>query len=186
MYDESTLRQLANWEPVPPASEAAALEAAKAVARHISQVAGLAAFAHEGSYENFTPAYVYLPASVTRRQGPDGHVRSNYESVVLYFSHLVPLIALGTGSWGETQNENGKVIAWGYSGLDTPNLVGHEQLPDGPMKAVLLQAVGLSGYTIAQPSALLAEAPSWFEPLQRSEGVPPWNRVFHLLFQFCD
>jgi len=186
MYDETTLRDLAGWKPIPPTDEVAALTAARSLVKHITRVVGVAAFVNQGSYENFTPAYVYLPANVSRHQSGDGHVRSSYECLVLYFSHLVPLAALGTGSWGETKDETGRVTARGYSGLDTPDLLDIEQLPDSPMTERLIKANAKSGYTIASPAALLAPAPAWFEPLQRSEGAPPWNRMFHLLFQFCD
>ena len=185
MFDEATLRKLAEWEPIAPCSEATALKAAQVFVSHIDPDVGVKAFVREGSYENFVSAYVYLPANVARTISERG-TRADHKSLVLYFSHLVPFVALGTGSWGETKDETGQNTSWGYSGLDTLDLISEEQLPDGPLKMQLVGAVKASGYEVASPVALNTPAPNWFEPRQRSEGVPPWNRMFHLLFQFCD
>jgi hypothetical protein len=186
MYDEATLRKLAAWEPLAPSSEASALAAAKALVGAVRPDIGIKAFVHEGAYENFVAAYVYLPANVVRSPGQDGQILSCHESLVLYFSHLVPLAALGRGVWDESKDSSGRVWAWGYSGLDTPKLLAIGDLEDGPMKDQLSRAIKASGYSVMPPADLLAPAPSWFEPLQRSEGALPWDRMFHLLFQFCD
>ena len=186
MYDDSVLRKFAEWEPLDGWGEHMANEAARAFVRRAAESADVAAFFHEGSYENFAPVFCYLPSTANLATSAAGESQTIYSSLLLYFSHLAPVVALGYGFWGKTIESTGRVVCRSYSGLDLPNLISEEQINEGSLRRSFTCGLQSTGCTVLARATLEQAAPSWFSPLQRSAGGRPWNRLFHVLFQSCD
>jgi hypothetical protein len=186
MFDLAKLRRLAEWEPIGPHDEALALSSANTFAAALNRHSDLKAEIGDHTYNNYIPVYVYVPAEVVRHAEPNGYTRANYQCVLLYFHHLAAVAAMGFSSWGETLRPDGTWSSRGYGGLDLPELISPSQIPSDMLRARISEALEGCGYLVASPDYLRQDAPQGFEPLQRSEGMPPWNKLFHLLFQFND
>jgi hypothetical protein len=186
MFDLATLQLLAKWESIGPHDEALALSSAKAFASAINRHPDLQGETGDHTYNNYVPVYVYAPAEVVRHAEPNGYARTNYQCMLLYFHHLAPIVAMGRSSWGETLRPDGTWSSRGYGGLDLPGLISLSQVQSDSLRAKISVALEGTGYAVASPEYLREVAPQGFEPIERSEGVPPWNKLFHLFFQFND
>jgi hypothetical protein len=186
MFDLATLHLLAEWESIGPHDEALALSSAKIFAAALNRHPDLKTEIGDYTYNNYIPVYVYVPTEVVRHTDPNGYTRVNYQCVLLYFHHLAAVAAMGFSSWGETLRPDGTWSSRGYGGLDLPELISPSQIPSDVLRARISEALKSSGYVVASTDYLRQDAPQGFEPLERSEGVPPWNKLFHLLFQFND
>jgi hypothetical protein len=186
MLDESTLRKLAAWEqPSQFDEEDCVLAVGKFVAL-IDQCPDLATIKGDYSYNNYVPVYVYAPADVERSFSANGHKTFAYPCLLLYFHHFLPIVAVGVSSWVETSRANGTNSSRSFGGLDLGDLITLSSDNLERRMARTYAALKSTGYAAQAPEYLTQPAPDSFEPLQRSEGAQPWDRVFHLLFQFND
>jgi hypothetical protein len=186
MFDDSTLRLLSNWEPISSFGEEDCLAATMAFVAAINQHLDLRAFIGDHTYNNYVPVYVYAPAELTRHVQTNEEVCTNYPCLLLYFHYFTPVAALGNSSWSETLPPNGACVCRGYGALDIPDLLNFNQIQSDLMQACIRAAMAKTPYAIESPDFFGKLAPDGFEPIERSEGVPPWNRIFHLFFQFND
>ncbi|MDX9845201.1 MAG: hypothetical protein RBT42_15820 [Aquabacterium sp.] len=186
MYNEEALRKLAEWEPVDSFDEPDCLQAIRRFVDSINQSPDLRALDQLTTYNNFEAIFVYAPAEVFRRQQADGQAYTRHPSLLLYFHHFSPIAAMGRSTWSETLRPDGSWSSRGYGGLDLSELLSIEELKPGPTRNNLLSALQQTPYQIANPAYFKQSAPAWFKPLYRSEGSHPWDRLFHLFFQFND
>ncbi|MBB5203215.1 hypothetical protein HNQ51_000508 [Inhella inkyongensis] len=190
MFQEHELRGLADWQVLDGFSEASAGKAVGVFASAVESRGPFKADIRGNSYNSYEGVYVYRPELVVREAGVlDGrpYVRHRFPSLVFYFSLFAPVVAFGRTEWDkQIYDDGGPYGCWGFGGLDLPQCLKLEDLEPGPFRSAIEHAIGLSGYRCLTPQELHQPMPSWFEPLQRSEGLEPWDRLFHLLFQFND
>lgn len=178
MNDENYLRRIAACEPVDGFGEEHCETVVRTFISAINLHPDLRAHAHAGSYENFVSVYVYLPADAVRERGADGDIIVTYPGLLIYFHHLTPLVAVGNSQLCERSNQGGSVASRGFGGLDIANLLPPESIPPR-----VKDALQKTPCTIQPPDYFSQAAPSWFKPLERSVGAPPWDKLFHLYFQ---
>lgn len=186
MFTDATLNLLATWEPISSFGEADCETAVKAFVAAITQQPDLRVVIGDYTYNNYVPVYVYAPAEVERQQQDDGQIRADYSCVLIYFYHLAPIAALGCSTLCETLRPDGAWSSKGYGALDLPDLLSLSDVQPPSMQARISDALQRTTYEIGSPLYFRQRAPEGFEPLQRSEGIRPWDRLFHLFFQFND
>jgi hypothetical protein len=186
MFDEPTLRLLGKWEPISSFGEADCQKAVTAFIAAIGQQPDLRAVVGDHTYNNYVPVYVYAPAEVTRHTQTDGQVRTTYPCLLFYFHHFAPIAALGRSSWGETLRPNGTWSSQAYGALDLSGLLSLAEVQPASMHDRISTALQRTPYSIGSPEYLRQSAPDGFGPLERSGGILPWDRLFHLFFQFND
>jgi hypothetical protein len=186
MFDLATLHLLAEWEPIGPHDEALARSSAKTFAAALNRYPDLKAEIGDHTYNNYIPVYVYAPAEVMRHTEPNGYTRANYQCILLYFHYFAPVVAVGRSSWGETLRPDGTWSSRGYGGLDLPKLISLPEVQPESLRARISEALEGTSYAAVTSDYLCQPAPDGFEPIERSEGIPPWNKLFHLFFQFND
>jgi len=186
MFDEPTLRLLADWESITSFGEQDCQRAVAVFISAVTQHPDLRAVVGDHTYNNYVPVYVYAPAEVERHTQPDGQVRTNYPCLLFYFHNLAPMAAVGRSSWGETLRPNGTWSSQGYGGLDLTDLLSLTDIQPVSLQVRINAALQKTPYAIGSPEYYRQRAPEGFEPLERSEGIPPWDRLFHLFFQFND
>lgn len=186
MYDERTLLKIGALEPLSATSEDECHEAVARFCSAIDSHSDLRSLVDMGSYDSFVSVFVYSPAEAVRRNSENGEVRVNYEGQLLFFHKLAPVVALGKGGWGESLRPDGTWSSRGYDQLDIENLVTLEQVLPDLRRSRIATALEKTTFALLSPAYLMQPAPSDFEPDERSIGEPPWDRLFHVYFQFCD
>lgn len=186
MFDLATLHRLAKWEPIGSHDEALAFSAVKSFSAVINRHPDIQAKIGDHTYNNYIPVYVYAPADVERHAESNGYTQANYQCMLLYFHLFTPIAAMGRSSWGETLRPDGTWSLRGYGGLDLSSLISLSEVPSDLLRTRISKAFEGTGYAWVSPEYLHQDAPHGFEPIERSEGVPPWNKLFHLFFQFND
>jgi hypothetical protein len=186
MLDESMLSKLAAWEQPSQFGEEDCVLAVGRFVAAIEQCPDLATMEGSRSYINYVPVYIYAPADVERSFSANGYITSKYPCLLFYFHHFLPIVAVGVSSWSETTRADGLMSSRGYGGLDLSDLITLSSDNSELRLARTYAALKSAGYVAHPPEFFTQPAPDWFEPLERSEGAQPWNRIFHLLFQFSD
>jgi hypothetical protein len=187
VFDEQTLRKIADGDACcTPFDEVRCHEAVKAFSAAFEALPDFAIRTEQDSYSNFCAVYVYDPAQAVRDQGLDGSLHRSFPSLLIYFHHLAPIAALGMSSWGETLRSDGTFSSRHFGGLDLQDLSSLDAVRPHSLEIRVGAALRRTAYAVQPPEYFMQFAPDWFGPSRRSEGVAPWNRLFHLFFQVVD
>jgi hypothetical protein len=186
MYDEQTLLKIGAREPLSATSEDECREAVARFSSAIDTHPDLRSLIDMGSYDSFVSVFVYSPSEAIRIGTENGEVRVRYDGQLLFFHKFAPVVALGKGGWGESLQPDGTWSSRGYDQLDLEDLLTLEQIMPDLRRSRIARALENTSFALLSPAYLMQSAPSEFEPDDRSIGNTPWDRLFHVYFQFCD
>lgn len=128
--------------------------------------------------------YDYAAAELTRSAQTNEEVCTNTPCLLFYFHYFTPIAALGSSSWNETLCSNGTCVSRSYRARDISDFLSFGEIEPALLQARIGAALEKTPCAIESSNYFSKLAPEGFELIERSESIPPLNRLFCLFCQF--
>ena len=197
MFTYSELESLANWNTIHPNFDLIdSIDPCKSVWRkevefpmmeqmEKSGVAEYKICTHGQDGHSTYFHFIFYPKAITKKFNEvftESHIE--FDVSIIYLSLLAPIAVFGRGKYQKWINDTS--ILEHHPGIDIDSLIEPTKPDKSELECYVLNLITKLGYNFPAISELRNVLPSDIKPYEYCICMPPWDKIFHILFSNAD